>query len=48
MRESLVRWATEPAPWWAFWRPGSGIVGGMIAGIVLLCIPVWLEWGWLW
>jgi len=25
-------------PWWQFWRPGSGLIGGLIFGFVLAAV----------
>jgi hypothetical protein len=29
------RWATKKAEWYQIWLPGSGAVGGAIAGFIL-------------
>lgn len=32
---SFLQWLRDPVPWWKFWRPGSGIVGGLVFAVVL-------------
>lgn len=34
-------WLFGDAEWWQFWRPGSGIGGGAIMGVVV-SILLWL------
>lgn len=33
---SLAVWAGHPARWWQFWRPQSGIIGGIIGAVILI------------
>lgn len=40
------RWPFRPARWWQFWRPRSGLIGGMIFSLVLSgagWLIVWLS-----
>lgn len=33
-------------PWWKFWRPQSGVIGGLIMGAVVLAViraVIWLA-----
>lgn len=30
-----------PARWWQFWRPGSGLFGGLVAGLLLAAPLAW-------
>jgi hypothetical protein len=34
----LKRWVKTEAEWWQFWMPQSGGRGGIIMGIVILCV----------
>ena len=34
-------------PWWQFWHPGSGVLGGVVAGLIiagLFFLPTLLGW----
>lgn len=33
--KAFMRWLTTPCPWWEFWNPQSGPVGGLLGGLVL-------------
>lgn len=35
--------AIRHAPWWHFWNPRSGSVGGIITGVILSLIVVFLT-----
>ena len=30
----MIDWLTQPAPWWKFWMPQSGLPGGLIGGVL--------------
>lgn len=34
----LRYWLGHDAAWWQFWFPGSGLIGGMIAGAIVFTI----------
>lgn len=35
VRSAVLASLVGPARWWQFWRPGSGLVGGMIMGSLI-------------
>ena len=46
LNERLVMWFFSSAPYWKFWKPQSGFIGGLLFGAILLClleIMVWLS-----
>ena len=30
-------------PWWKFWNPGSGVIGGLIAGVLVGALLIGLA-----
>lgn len=40
--KSLAVWAGRPARWWQFWRPQSGIVGGLILAAIALAVTLFV------
>lgn len=43
----MHHWWFEPASWWQFWLPQSGVAGGLIAGAVFLA-AVWMVYWLVW
>ncbi len=42
----VMKWLTSPAPFWKFWMPGSGAVGGAILStIAYLLITLVIRMG---
>lgn len=42
-RADLLASLTGPARWWHFWNPGSGLIGGVIAGALLVAFSLWMA-----
>lgn len=38
MIKSIRRWWKQPAYWWEFWLPNSGLRGGIIVAVLLILI----------
>ncbi len=36
----INEWMMTPAHWYEFWMPQSGLVGGLIVGLILLAICI--------
>lgn len=40
MPHGFLNWLLQERPCWHFWHPGSGIVGGALAGVLLTMVGV--------
>ncbi len=38
--DKFHEWIIGPAEWWEFWKPQSGVVGGLAAGLVFVILMV--------
>lgn len=38
--EVLYRWSMRDAEWWQFWRPQSGLIGGVIVALLIELIVI--------
>jgi len=38
MKKVIKAWLEKEASWWQFWLPKSGVVGGAIAGLIILIV----------
>ena len=44
MKDIIRNWWLNPAKWWQFWLPGSGGIGGILAGsAVSILIIAFME-----
>lgn len=41
VRAAVLASLVGPVRWWHFWRPGSGLVGGMILGGLISVVGWW-------
>jgi hypothetical protein len=46
MNARFNKWLGASQPWWRFWDPRSGLIGGFIAGSLLMAVQ-WLFFWWL-
>jgi hypothetical protein len=40
--QNIFDWTMKPARWWQFWRMQSGLVGGSIAGAILVLLEYFI------
>lgn len=41
-KEQFQSWLERDAEWWEFWHPSSGLVGGLILGLLISTISLFL------
>lgn len=38
--DDFVNWLMEDVPWWKFWDPRTGVVGGATLGLVIGAVTI--------